>query len=226
VLKNYLIVAFRSIQQHKAYSIINIIGLAIGIAACLLLFLWVQDELSYDQYHEKAYRIYRVISQYKADGVVDKFAKTPAPLGPALVNEFPEVEKAVRFGENEFLVSYQNRLFHEYIFFADPEIFDVFTFPLIEGNPHTALSEPYSILISEEIRDKYFAGEEPVGKIITLNETRDCKVTGVFKNIPHNSHFRFNFLGCFSDYASRHFWKNIEGKSLDIFISLPILFSP
>ena len=204
MLKNYLIVAFRNIKRHQGYSFINIAGLAIGMAACLLLFLWVQDELSYDRYHEKADQIYRVVSQYEVEGHVNRFAMTPAPLGPALVNEFPEVKKVVRFGKNTMLVHYQNKFFYEDIFFADPEIFDVFTFPLIEGTPKTALKQPYSIVISEEIKDKYFGEDDPIGEIITINN-RDYKITGVFKNIPRNSHFRFNFLGSFLDYASRHF---------------------
>jgi len=205
VFKNYLKIALRNMRKHKGYSFINIVGLAIGIAACLLLFLWVKDELSYDRYHEKIDRIYRVVSQYEVDGNINCFAMTPAPLGPALVDEFPEVKKAVRFGRNTILVNYKNRCFYEKVFFADPEVFDVFTFPLIKGNPKTALKEPYSIVISEEIRDKYFGEDDPTEKIITLGEKRAYKITGVFKNIPQNSHFRFHILGSFLDYASSHF---------------------
>jgi putative ABC transport system permease protein len=205
MLKNYLKIALRNLKRHKGYSFINIAGLAIGITACLLLFLWVQDELSYDRYHEKADQIYRVISQWESDSQARRFAKTSAPLGPALVSEFPEIEKAVRFGSNKFLISYKNTRFYEYIFFADHEIFDVFTLPLIKGNPKTALKEPYSIVVSEEMRDKYFGEDDPIGKIITLGEWHDFKITGVFKDMPQNSHFRFNFLGSFLDYASHHF---------------------
>jgi putative ABC transport system permease protein len=205
MFRNYLKIAFRVLRRYKAYSFINIIGLAIGMATCLLLFLWVQNELSYDRYHEKAERIYRAFLQWETEGQVDRFARTPAPLGPALVNEFPDVEKAVRFGMNRFLISYENKRFYEDVFFADPEVFDVFTFPLIKGDPKAVLREPHSIIISEEIKDKYFGEEDPIGKIINLDEFRDFKITGVFKIIPPNSHFRFNFLGCFRDYAARHF---------------------
>jgi len=205
MFKNYLKIALRNIRKHKGYSLINIAGLAIGVAACLLLFLWVQDELSYDRYHEKSDRIYRVISQSEEEGRTRQFALTSAPVGPSLVNEFPEIEKAVRFGRNGFVVSYQNKRFQEGVYFTDPEIFDVFTFPLVKGNPESALKEPYSIVISEEMSRKYFGEDEPLGKIITLGEWHDFKVAGVFKDIPQNSHFRFHFLGLFSDYASRHF---------------------
>ena len=205
MFKNYLKIALRNIRKHKGYSFINIAGLAIGVAACLMLFLWVQDELSYDRYHDKADQIYRAISQSEAEGQTIRFAKTSAPLGPALVREFPDVEKAVRFGRNELVTSYQNKRFIERVYFTDPEIFDIFTLPLIKGNPQTALKEPYSIVISEEMSQKYFGEDDPLGKIISLGEWHDFRITGVFKNMPLNSHFRFHFLGLFSDYASTHF---------------------
>ncbi len=205
MFKSYLNIALRNIRKHKVYSFINIAGLAIGVAACLLLILWVQDELSYDRHHQNTGLIYRVVSQYEAEGRVNRFAYTPAPLGPALVNEFPEIEKAVRFGRNGFVVSYRNMRFVERVYFSDPEIFDIFTLPLIKGHSQTALKEPYSILISEEMSRKYFGEDDPLGKILSLGEWHDFKINGVFKNIPQNSHFRFHFLGLFSDYASRHF---------------------
>lgn len=205
MFKNYLKIALRNIRKHKGYSFINIAGLAIGVAACLLLVLWVQDELSFDRYHEKADQVYRVVSQYEAEAKTRRFAWTSAPVGPALVNEFPEIEKAVRFGRNGFVVSYQNKRFVEQVYFTDPEVFDVFTFPLIKGNPKNALMEPYSVVISEEMSRKYFGDEDPLGKTITLGERRDYRITGVFRDLPTNSHFRFHFLGLFSDYASSDF---------------------
>jgi putative ABC transport system permease protein len=206
MFKNYLNIALRNIRKHKGYSFINIAGLAIGVAACLLLFLWVQDELSYDRYHQNGDQIYRVVSQYESEGRVRRSARTSAPLGPALVREFPDVEKSVRFGRNGFVVSYQNKRFVENVYFADPEVFDVFTLPLIKGNPKTALKEPYSIVISEKMSQKYFGEDDPLGKIISLGERRiDFRISGVFREIPQNSHFRFHFLALFSDYASSHF---------------------
>jgi putative ABC transport system permease protein len=204
LFKNDLKVSFRNISRHKGHSFINIAGLAVGMAACLILFLWVQDELNFDCYHDKADRIYRVVSQYEVEGVVKRSATTQAPLLPALMNEFPEVKKGVRLGNNGFLVRYRDKLYHENIFFADPEIFNVFSFPLVRGNPRNALKETHSILISEEMRVKYFGDDNPVGKTLTIDENRDYKITGVFKNIPRNSHFRFNFLSSFLDYAGRH----------------------
>mgnify|MGYP001096394331 CR=1 FL=1 len=207
MFKNYLKVALRNIKRHKGYSFINIAGLAIGMACCVVLFLYIQNELSYDRFHEKADQIYRIISQSGKDGQVDRFATTPAPLAPALLKDFPEFEKAVRIGKNVFEIIYLNKRFYEKVLFADPEIFDVFTFSLIKGNPKTLLSEPHSLVISEKIGRKYFGDEEPVGKILSFNNSSDYKITGVFKNIPQNSHLRFDFLVSFSEYASRHFGK-------------------
>lgn len=195
MFKNYLIVAFRNLLRYKGHSIINITGLAIGIASCLLLFLWVEDELNYDRYHANADRIYRVVSQLEVNNKIKRSAKSPAPLAPALLNEFPWIQKAVRVTRKKYLMKCNNKLFYEDIFFADPDVFDIFTFPLVEGNPKTALKGPDSILISEEMKEKYFGETEAMGKTIALGEWQDFRITGVFKNIPRNSHFRFDFLG-------------------------------
>lgn len=195
MFKNYLKVALRNILRQKGHSFINIIGLSVGMAVCLLLFLWVQYELSYDRFNEKADQIYRVVSQSGVNGKIRRSAKTPAPLAPALSREFPWIQKAVRFAKIKFLVKCNNKLFYEDIFFADPEVFDVFNFPLVNGDTKTVLKTPNSILISREMKEKYFGAENPIGKIINLDEWRNFKITGVFKNIPVNSHLRFDFLG-------------------------------
>ncbi|MCI0470487.1 MAG: ABC transporter permease, partial [Candidatus Aminicenantes bacterium] len=195
MLKNYLKIASRNIIAHKGHSAINIIGLAIGMAACILLFLWVQDELSYDRYHQEADRIYRVAQQDDYQGKLDQVASTPAALAPALVSEYPWIEKAIRLVIHKFTIYVGDNGFSEDILLTDPGIFQVFDFPLISGSPETVLKEPSSILISEDMRDKYFGSDNPVGEIITLEEWGDYKITGVFKNIPQNSHFRFHFMG-------------------------------
>jgi putative ABC transport system permease protein len=205
MLENYLKTAIRNILRHKGFSSINIFGLAIGMACCVVLFLYVQSELSFDRFHENSERIYRVISQSERDGQMDRFAKTPAPLAPALLNDFPEVEKTVRLGKNSFYIFYENKRFNEQVFFADPEIFELFSFPLKIGDPKSALAEPYSIVISAKTAEKYFGKENPVGKILKLGDWRDFRITGVLENIPENSHLRFDLLARFADYAGRHF---------------------
>lgn len=190
--------------RQKSHSFINLAGLSIGIAVCMLLLLWIRDELSYERFHENADRLYRVTFQYEKNSIVKTLATTPAPLGPALAEAFPEVKKSVRFGENGYLVTVENKCFQERVFFADPDALEIFTIPMVRGDPGTALKTPYSMLISEDMKKKYFGNEEPIGKILNLNGTQDYRVTGVFKNIPGNSHLRFDFLGSFLDYAGRH----------------------
>jgi putative ABC transport system permease protein len=202
MLRNYLKIALRNIRKHKGYSYINISGLALGMACCLLIVLFVRDELSYDRYHENADQIYRVIKETESKGKRSLSISTPPPLSRALVDDFPEVINSVRLitpTQKEILVSYEDKKFYETrFFFADPSFFDIFTFPLFRGNPETALQEPYSLLITEEMSEKYFGDEDPLGKIITYNNKDDYKITGILKNIPHNSHFRFDFLASFT----------------------------
>jgi putative ABC transport system permease protein len=200
---NYIKTAVRKARRQKAYSFINVAGLAVGMTCCLLLLLWIQDELSYDRFHVNAGRIYRAEHASLREGKDFRFASTSAPLAPALKAEFPEIEKTVRIGENEFRVVYRNSWFMERIFFADPEVFDVFTIPLVKGDPKSALKERNSLIISEEMSRKYFGGEDPIGKLLSLEEYGDFKITGVFKNIPRNSHFHCGFLAPFTTYAGK-----------------------
>ncbi|MCP4157721.1 MAG: ABC transporter permease [bacterium] len=203
LFKNYLKTAFRNAIKHKGHTCINIAGLSVGLAACLLLLLWIQFELSYDRFHKNAERIYRVTFQYTADGKTKIRAKTSAPLGPALVNDFPDILKSARFRKNRFLVRFGEKLFYEDIFFTDPEMFDIFTLPFTKGSPANALTAPNSIIISEKARAKYFRDENPIGKTIKLYEDRPLKITAVFKDIPENSHFHFDFLGRFADIGEK-----------------------
>ncbi len=202
-LKNNFKVAWRSLRKHGAYSAISIFGLAFGLACCLLLLLWLRDELSYDRFHERADRIYRVEHADFQDGSEVRFALTSAPLAPAIEAEFPEIEKAVRFGHNGFQISYQNRRFLETVFFADPEVFEVFDVPLVKGDSRTALSGPSNILISEGAARKYFGSEDPIGKTLAVKDYKDFTVSGVFRTIPASSHIHFDFLGQFAGYAGR-----------------------
>jgi putative ABC transport system permease protein len=201
---NYIKSAVRKGCHQKAYSFINVVGLTVGMTCCLLLLLWIQDELSYDRFHINSSRIYRVEHAMLREGRDFRIASTSAPLAPALMAEFPEIEKAVRIGENGFWVVYRNSRFMERIFFADPDIFEIFSFPLIKGNPESVLQDPYSLVISEEMGRKYFGEEDPLGKILNLDGFGDFKITGVLKNIPQNSHLHFGFLGPFTTYAGRN----------------------
>jgi putative ABC transport system permease protein len=202
MFKNYLKIALRNIRRHPGFSFINITGLAIGMACCILIVLFVRDELSYDSYHAKADQIYRVIKKTETQGEMTTSISTPPPLGPALIHDFPEIVNYVRFikpSREEILIGYKEKKFYETrFFFADQTVFDIFSFRLIKGNPGTALQEPYSILITEEMADKYFGNEDPLGKVLNFNNREDYRITGVLKNIPPNSHFRFDFLASFA----------------------------
>jgi len=204
MLKSYMKTSWRSLLRYKVYSTINLLGLAIGIACSLLIFLWIQDELSYDRFHENSDRIYRVISESQSDGDINRIAITPAPLASALTDDFPGIVKAVTIDNNVFFIRYQNRRFNERVFFSDPEFFDIFTLPLIKGDSKTALKEPYTIVISESAGNKYFGENDPLGKILTFDKKWAFTITGVFKDIPDNSHLRFDFLASIMSYKSRY----------------------
>ena len=200
MLKNYLTVALRNLLRHKGYSLINVLGLAIGIACCLLILLYVQDELSYDRYHKKADRIYRLVMKVKLPFLEAHTARSMPLMGPNLCEEYPEVVDYVRFKPPilTWMVNYQDRKFNEARFvFADNSIFKVFTLPLIQGDPETVLSEPYTVVISEEIAHKFFGDEDPMGKVVNVDNFKDFRITGVMRNMPRNSHVRYDLLPSF-----------------------------
>ena len=200
MIKNYLTVAVRNIARNKTFSAINILGLAIGMACCILILLYVQDELSYDQHHEHAHRIYRVATEADVAGTKGQYAITPFPMGSALVKDYPEVIDAVRFykgQEPKILVGNQDGHFfsEESILFTDPNVFKVFNFSLSQGDPEIAFLESYSVVITESVAQKYFGGQNPLGQILSFfNGKATFKVTGILKNAGHNSHLQFDFL--------------------------------
>ncbi len=197
MVKNYLKIALRNIKKYKAFSFINILGLSIGISCCLLILLFVQDELGYDRYHEKADRIYRLVDSFDVQGGISRhYALSSAPFAPMLKKDFPEIEDAVRlFPGRRRLVSYGEKKFYEDgLFFADASLFHIFTFPLIKGNPNTALASPNTLVISERIALKYFGNVEAMNKKLRIND-QDYLVTGVMEDIPNNSHFYGDMFG-------------------------------
>ena len=209
MLKNNLKTAFRNLTRHKGYSLINISGFAIGIACCILILLWVQDELSYDRFHEKLNELYRVVEeQHYSDGTIFPIARTPYPLGPALKADYPEITEYARFTPCwRVLLTHGDKSFYEKDFaFADPSFLKMFSFPLLKGNPKTALSSMNSILLSEKMAKKYFGDENPIGKTLTMDNTVDFLISGIFKDVPHNSHLRFDFLGQFQMFIKLSSW--------------------
>ena len=208
MFKNYLITAYRNIIRQKLYSFINIFGLAIGLACCILILLWINFETSFDRFHEFADTIYRVNTLYQDQDETSLTSGTAAPLANALVNkELPEILHAVRFAfGGTRLVGYKKIQFREKKFkYADPSFFQVFSFPLKFGNPSTAFSERYSVVLTEEMSEKYFGDENPIGKLLKI-DSNDYFVTGVLRNIPSNSQLQFNFLLPFHHFIKTTDW--------------------
>ncbi len=187
---NYLKTALRNIKKYPTYSFINITGLAIGMACVILIFLFIQDEWSYDRFHEKAERIYRVVDSFDVPGGIERaFALTSAPFAPNLKKDFSEVEDSVRLLTRRHLVTNKDKkYFEDFLFYTDASVFSIFTFPLVSGNPESALMEPNTIVISESTAFKYFGKENAMNKTLSINE-QDYVVTGVMKDMPKNSHF-------------------------------------
>ncbi|WP_422858125.1 ABC transporter permease [Flagellimonas sp. S174] len=206
MIKNYLKLAWRNLLKNKGYSAINIGGLAIGLACFLLIAIFISNELSFDDYHEKKDRIYRVAHHSNAEDLSDTWIWGNAPIGPALKSDFPEIIEKVQFsGISDILLEYNNRSYQESeCFYMDPSVFDVFSWPLISGNPKTALEAPYSIVLTETTAKKYFGDENPIGKTLNGIGGRAADgvytVTGILKDIPENSHFTFDVLMSMSSF--------------------------
>ena len=194
MLKNYFKIAWRNLTKHKSYSIINGLGLTLGIASCLIIFLVVKYELGYDRFNSKADRIYRVTLN-----AIDFNPNVSMAVVPAMRNDFPELEEVSQAWYHEMgLVKIGNKKFQEKaILFADKYFPSVFDYSWIEGDPATALADPNSIVLTESYVHKYFPGKEPMGQFIYLNNEYDLKVTGVIKDLPGNTHLPFNLLVSF-----------------------------
>jgi len=196
MFRNYLKIALRNVKRHIVYSVINIAGLTIGMTCAILLLLWIQDELRYDKFHKKIDDIYIVSARIKSEREQLQVPSVPG-VGPLLKELFPEVEESARFlaGYLPCILSYKDRTFSEpRIFTGDPEILEMFTFPLTDGDTKTALKDPDSLVLSERVAKKYFGNENPIGKVITVDNLYPMKVTGVMKDVPSHSTFHFDIL--------------------------------
>ncbi|MCW3092850.1 MAG: transporter permease [Ferruginibacter sp.] len=202
MLENYIKIAFRNLFRHKAFSCINILGLAVGMSACFLIYLYVSFEISYDNFHKKADRIYRIVSDVKTPSETINAGITIAPLAVYLKKDFPEVEDAVRFSSDGFLVQKGNVKFQEErTVLADSTLFNVFDFPLIKGDKNTALKQPMSIILSQTAAKKYFSDTDPMGQTVLLTGNAiNATITGVMKDIPGNSEIKADMFVSLSSY--------------------------
>ncbi|MBK6266363.1 ABC transporter permease [Marivirga sp. S37H4] len=213
MLKNYLKIAWRNLRKHKLYSAINIVGLSVGVACSLMIALYVLHEMSYDNFHKNADNIYRLNRDIKVGENYYHFAISPAPVASFLKEEIPEVTKAVRLRTvGSFLVKRpeMSQSFKETkLICADSGFFDLFSFQLLKGNPSQQLKEPNTIVLSQKMADKYFLDENPLNKSLVLDGDETYKITGVFENMPENSHIKYDFLISMSsipDQASNSSW--------------------
>lgn len=201
MLKNYLKTALRNFRSNKFYTSLNIIGLAIGLATCFLILLYVKDELSYDRYNTHADRIYRINNEIRFGGNDLDIAQTPALLGAEAVKALPQVEQYTRLRwRGNFLVKKgSTNLREDRAAYADSTLFELFSLPMIDGDPTTALKEPRSMVITEKIAQKYFGRTEVTGQYLTINDTASYRITGVIRNVPSNTHFNFDFFLPFTE---------------------------
>ena len=196
MFRNYIKTAFRSLLKNKGFTAINILGLALGLGACLLIVFYVVDELSYDRYNTKSERIYRVNADLKLGENRKDYAVVMPPLAKTLVAEYPYVEDAVRI-KNAYTMHVKKgevNMVENKVAFADPSLFNVFTLPMISGDSKTALAEPNSVVLTESTAKKYFDKTDVVGKMMMINDNQSFKITGVIKDVPKNSHFNFDFF--------------------------------
>jgi putative ABC transport system permease protein len=197
MLNNYIKTTFRNLIRSKGYTVINILGLAIGLSASILILLFIVNELSYDKFFKDSERIYRIAVKGRMSGDFFDVAVTPSPMAPALKHAFPEVESSVRLRQwsQQSLFAYEHKMFYEKdVFFADSSFFDIFDFKPAIGDLKTALYEPFSAVLTQEIAHKYFGTDNPIGKILKVNDAFQFKVTAVIEDIPENTHLKFPLL--------------------------------
>jgi len=195
MLQNYVKIAVRNIKKYKGYSFINICGLAIGIICCLFIFLFISEELSYDSYHKDKDRIFRIATKFETNTFADKWAAIGPAVGPYVKRDFPQVEYTARiFHIEQPLVKNNNQIFYEEkVYYADQDLFTIFSTPFLQGNPTKALTRSNTVVLSEQMAKKYFSQEIPIGKTISIN-AEEFEITGVVKNNPTNTHFKYELL--------------------------------
>jgi putative ABC transport system permease protein len=222
MIKNYLKVAIRNLWKSKGFSAINIVGLAAGLGVCLLIVLYVMDELSYDRYNTKADRVYRIDADIYFNNTLFTAAVSPKPMASTMKKDYPQIEEMVRISTvRDILVKKGNNWIQDkHLAFADSTIFRVFSIPMIAGDPMTALNEPNSVVIDESAARRYFNSTDVIGKTLEMENKTICKVTGVYRDFPRQSHFHLSFIrpmrdtwqGDVNDWLSNNYYSYILVK--------------
>jgi putative ABC transport system permease protein len=218
MIKNYLKVALRNLLRNKGFSVINISGFAIGMASAVLILLWIQDELGYDRFHHNEDRLFQVWSSDELDGGIRSLVFTPQMLAPALKKDYPEVQDAARIGWSfPSLFTYKDKKLKITGTWADPSFLTMFNFPVLKGDAKTALHDPYSVVITQGMAKKLFGDEDPIGKIVKIDNAENFTVTALLKDVPDNTQFEIGYLNS-SEYlrAKGYFdtdWTNISVRT-------------
>ncbi len=212
MIKNYLKIAIRNITKHKGSSLINILGLAIGMSASLLILYFVSYEKSYDSFHENSNNNYRFsYERTDQEGESVRFASCCPPMGLRIREQYPDVEKVARIFRRKSSVSYFDKMFiEENLYYAESEFFEIFKYKFISGDPITGLKEPNKAFISNSTAKKYFGDKNPIGQILSVDKKVDYQITGVFEDIPSNSHLKFDIMLSYPSLL------NIYGKDIEI----------
>ncbi|MCJ7524158.1 MAG: ABC transporter permease, partial [Candidatus Aminicenantes bacterium] len=196
MIKNYLLSALRNLKKTKLFTLINVLGLTMGMSACLFILYFVNYEKSYDRFHENSDRIYRLrYERADQDGQAVRFASCCPPAGLRIRELYPEIEKVARLFRYRASVSHaENRFIEERMYFAEADFLAIFKYEFSSGDPANGIKQPNRAFISEATARKYFAGKSPIGQTISVDKKVDYQVTGVFKDIPQNSHLKFDIL--------------------------------
>ena len=206
MFKNYLKITWRNLLKNKSFTSINIAGLAVGMASAALILFWVQNEVSYDQFHQNKDRLYQMYNRSVFDGKLWCWGTTPKPMMKALKQDYPQVEQAARVNSANFLFTLGDKHLNIGGYFTDPDFLTMFSFPLIKGNPKIALNSMKNIVITEKTAKKLFGNEDAMGKTVKIDSVDFFTVTGVMKDLPNNTDFDFEYLMPWS------YWEKINGS--------------
>ena len=221
MLKSYLRIALRNIVRNKSFSFINIAGLSVAVVCCVFIFLYISEESSYDNFHKDGDRVYRVTMEIRSDTRIQPYTPIAWPVAPALKENFPQVEHSARlYIWGDWLVKHEDKAFYETRFmWADPEVFEILTFPFLKGDPRTALQEPSTIVISERLSRKYFGPDDPFGQVIQVNG-RDYLIKGIIRNPPTNSHLKYDLIASLKTIENPEWMSNWYGTECYTYIKL------
>jgi putative ABC transport system permease protein len=222
MLKNYLLLAIKNCRRQKMFSVINVLGLTVGIVCCLMIFLFILNEFSYDKFHKNGEYIYRVMRRSHINGAVRDMPFLAPPYAKALLNDYPDaVQKAIRIFPDNDLVTYNNISFNEKkIFLADSNFFQFFSFRLLKGNPATVLADPNSIVMTASTAKKYFGNEDPIGKVVDFNKSMHLKVTGIAEDVPANSHIEFDIVVPTANWQRSQFFNQWTNNGVYVYVQL------